>query len=102
MAYCNDNGLEVNTSKTKIIHFRNGKTKAQSRESVSKYDYFGLHILSRGSLIWQPQKIKERRPQGWGEKHIEAVDNDTTLYEVNQTDSTEKAQLYFLKSILKL
>ena len=58
-SYCNDWGLQVNTSKTKIIVFRNGGTlkksekwnyKGEQLETVTYYSYLGLLISSR--LCW--------------------------------------------------
>ena len=57
--YCNEWGLRVNTTKTKIIVFRNGGTlkksekwvyKGEQLESVTYYSYLGLLISSR--LCW--------------------------------------------------
>ena len=58
-SYCNDWGLQVNTSKTKIIVFRNGGTlkrsekwkyKGEQLETVSYYSYLWVLISSR--MCW--------------------------------------------------
>lgn len=130
--YCEINKLEVNVSKTKVIHFHKGRAKRikpfmynnKEIEMVTTYNYLGTIFSSSGKYniaantnfnktIIAFQKVKsllcKGKSEGWDEKLklIQSIAHATFLYSseiwaLRYFNIVERAQTYLLKCILRL